>query len=98
MAKWINLSRTEMGSSTLISEAAGVATALGVLFAGAQLFLSRSERQTAFEDALSGQYRQLVHRKLASALTLAVLDEDERSQLSRYYEYFDLCNEQVLLR
>lgn len=86
-----------MGSPTSISDAAGVATAVGVLFGAAQLLLGRSQTRTNFEDDLSNQYRQMIKPRLVEGL-LQPLSDDERHAVTPYYEYFDLCNEQVFLR
>jgi hypothetical protein len=45
-----------MDASTFITDAAGVATAVGVLFGAGQLLLSRAQARTSFEDGLSVQY------------------------------------------
>ena len=86
-----------MGSPTAITDAAGVATAVGVLFGAAQLLLSRAQARTTFEDGLSGQYRQIIKPRLMEGLLQPLLP-DERAAVAPYYEYFDLCNEQVFLR
>ena len=86
-----------MSLPTVITDAAGVATAVGVLFGAAQLLLSRTNARTDFEDRLSEQYRQIVKPRLAEGL-LEPLSANERAIVAPYYEYFDLCNEQVFLR
>lgn len=74
-----------------------MATAVGVLFGAAQLLLSRSQSRTAFEDGLSSQYRQMIKPGLSDAL-LRDLGPEDRELIARFYEYLDLCNEQVFLR
>jgi hypothetical protein len=86
-----------MGSPTVITDAAGVATAVGVLFGAAQLFFSRTQARTTFEDTLSGQYRQVIKPRLVDGL-LEPLSPDKRETVAPYYAYLDLCNEQVFLR
>ena len=86
-----------MSVASIISDAAGIATAVGVLFAAAQLMLARSQARTAFEDEVAGQYRSLIEPNLAAAL-LAPLSAEDRGRLESFYEYFDLSNEQVFLR
>jgi hypothetical protein len=83
--------------STFISDAAGVATALGVLFGAAQLLLSRGQARTSFEDQLTTQYRDILKPALSEDL-LAPLGPEKQELVRPYYEYFDLCNEQVFLR
>ncbi|MDP9415823.1 MAG: hypothetical protein M3Q08_17415 [Pseudomonadota bacterium] len=86
-----------MDGSTFFSDAASVATAVGVLFGAAQLLLSRGQARTAFEDQLTAQYRGIIKPALSEEL-LAPLGADKQSLIRPYYEYFDLCNEQVFLR
>ena len=86
-----------MSVASSISDAAGIATAVGVLFAAAQLMLASSQARTAFEDEVAGQYRSLIKPNLAEAL-LAPLSDEDRGRLEGFYEYFDLSNEQVFLR
>jgi hypothetical protein len=85
--------------STVITDVAGVATAIGVLFGAGQLLLSRSQATTTFEDALSVQYRQIIKPGLLADL-LSNLESDPGAveTVAPYYEYFDLCNEQIFLR
>jgi len=84
-------------STSFVADAAGIATALGVLFGAGQLMLSRSTSRTSFEDGISRQYRELIKPQLSDAL-LGPLEAEERELVARYYEYLDLCNEQVFLR
>ena len=86
-----------MESTSFVADAAGIATALGVLFGAGQLMLSRSTSRTSFEDGISRQYRELIKPQLSDAL-LGPLEAEERELVARYYEYLDLCNEQVFLR
>jgi hypothetical protein len=86
-----------MNPTTFVADAAGIATALGVLFGAGQLMLTRSTSRTSFEDNISRQYRELIKPQLSEAL-LGPLKAEERGLVSRYYEYLDLCNEQVFLR
>jgi hypothetical protein len=86
-----------VSASTVITDVAGAATAVGVLFGAAQLLLGRSEARTTFEDAVSVQCRQMIKPRLSDAL-LAGLTPSERDLVDPYHEYLDLCNEQVCLR
>lgn len=81
----------------MISDIAGIATAVGVLFAAVQLLLGRSQARTSFEDEVTAQYRNLIKPTLATAL-LTPLSDEQRKLVKDFYEYFDLSNEQVFLR
>ena len=88
-----------MHGSTIITDVAGVATAIGVVFGAGQLLLSRSQATTTFEDALSVQYRQMIKPALLADLLSNLEPEPGALEtVSPYYDYFDLCNEQVFLR
>ena len=76
-----------------------IATAVGVLFAAVQLWLSRKQARTQFEDGFVQQYRDLLKRIPVSALLGELLKEEtQQAHLGDFYHYFDLCNEQVFLR
>ena len=76
-----------------------MATPLGVIFAGSQLWISQRQARTAFEDQLSSQYREIV-RKLPIGAVLGdeLSDSDVLSALPDFLHYLDLCNEQAYLR
>src|SRR4051794_37241988 len=86
-----------MSATTVISDVAGLATAVGVLFVAGQLLLGRSQARTTFEDDVAAQYRRLIKPALAPAL-LARLPDEDRGPIEGFYEYFDLSNEEVFLR
>jgi hypothetical protein len=78
---------------------ASLATALGVFFAAAQLWITRRHARTAFEDDLSREYRDIAHRLPVAALLGDKLSEEEqRIALKEFYHYIDLTNDQVFLR
>ena len=81
---------------SLISQAA---TAVGVFIAGGQLYLSRKQSQTAFEDGLAQEYRAIALALPVNALLIDPLSDAEKvDSLKHFYHYFDLCNQQVFLR
>jgi hypothetical protein len=84
-------------TTTLITDVSGVATAVGVLFGASQLFLNRGQSKTTFEDGVACQYRELIKPSLTTALFGSLSDAD-RVAVQDFYEYLDLCNEQVFLR
>jgi hypothetical protein len=76
-----------------------IATALGVLFVCWQIWQTRKQNITAFEDEMSRQYREIlktipVEALLGEELTPKELEEAENG----IYHYLDLSNEQVFLR
>ncbi len=75
------------------------ATALGVIFVGWQIWLSKRQSITAFEDGLSHQYREILKTIPVKALLGQTLTPDEFSKcMDGIYHYLDLSNEQVFLR
>lgn len=81
-----------------IQALAGVATAVGAFLAAYQLFLTKKQAVTSFEEALNARYRQLVERMpldalLGKEINVAELETHRKS----FYLYFDLSNEQVFL-
>jgi hypothetical protein len=75
-----------------------IATAIGVGFAAWQLFTTRKQAATTFEDSLTNQYRTLIERIPVAALFGEKLDPQKQADLlSHFYRYFDLCNEQAFL-
>jgi hypothetical protein len=84
-------------SSTIIGDIAGIATAIGVAFGAAQLWLNRAQDRTAFEDRIADKYRKTIKPQITRAL-LDPLDNRQREIVEPVYEYLDLCNEEVFLR
>lgn len=83
----------------LLTSIGSVATALGVFAAGWQIYESRRQAVTAFEDSMSSQYRDLVQGIPVEALLGEDLEERVyRENLSEFYHYIDLTNEQIFLR
>jgi hypothetical protein len=77
---------------------ANLATSIGVIFAGAQLWTSRKQARTAFEDQLTTQYREIMRQLPITALLGSELSESEaEAALPVFFHYFDLCNEQKYL-
>jgi hypothetical protein len=82
----------------IIQVLASVATAAGVFIAGWQLSLAKQQATTAFEDQLSGQYRDIARRLPVQALLGEPLDDASHAlALPHFYHYFDLSNEQAYL-
>ena len=81
-----------------VAEVSGAATAVGVLVAAVALLMQRGQSRTTFEDDLVRQYREIVKPKLVTAAVLDDVSETDAELLSPFYQYIDLCNEQVFLR
>jgi hypothetical protein len=76
-----------------------LATPVGVGFAGWQLLLTQRQSQTAFEDQLSSQYREILRRlPIDAVLGDELSDERICEELPNFLHYIDLCNEQAYLR
>jgi hypothetical protein len=87
------------GALEIVGVAASVATAIGVLIAGWQLYLTKRQAVTQFEDQLTAQYRAIARRLPLAALLAELLDDAAHVQaLADFYHYFDLSNEQAFLR
>lgn len=88
-----------MTTPEVLNELSNVATAIGVAVAAWQLFTTRQQAATAFEDSLTNQYRTLIERIPVEALFGEDIPEQKRTELlPHFYRYFDLCNEQVFLQ
>lgn len=78
---------------------ASFATAAGVIFAAIQLWQSRSQGVTTFEDSFAKEYRDLSRCIPTRALLGAELSEEEKKKhIDEFWHYFDLSNEQTFLR
>ena len=87
----------------LAQEYASLITAVGVLVATWQLWLSRSLAQSSFEDSLVKEYRDLIRRIPVDVLIGRSFDREVAgraySELRELiFNYLDLTNEQVYLR
>lgn len=81
-----------------LGQIAAVATAVGVVIAGWQLWLARRIAVIQFEDQVSSQYRTLIRGLPVGALLGEELTEREHQEcLATFYHYFDLSNEQAFL-
>jgi hypothetical protein len=78
---------------------AAVGTAVGVAFAGWQLWLTHQQATTSFEDSVAREYRSIAHRLPVRALLGDMLAEEQfHEALDEFYHYVDLSNEQAFLR
>lgn len=76
-----------------------VATAFGVLMAVWQLWISRSLSQSAFEDSLAREYRDLVRKIPVDVLLGREVEAEKFTQVRELvFNYLDLTNEQTYLR
>ncbi len=90
--------RRDLIMSELINTLALLATSVGVLFAGWQLWQTKKQAITSFEDQLTKEYRQLIREIPVSALFGQELPDDNYLEVREYiYNYIDLSNEQVFL-
>jgi hypothetical protein len=87
-----------------LTAAATFLTALGVGAAVWQLRQNGQDARAQFEEALTARYREIVNRlPVWSLFDLDELTPEQRARIaqeqtmSAFYQYFDLCNEQVFL-
>lgn len=81
-----------------LSDFANVATAMAVIFAALQIWLSKKQAMTTFEDSLAKEYRELAARLPTKALLGEPLTDVEHiDRFDEMYHYFDLCNQQTFL-
>ena len=81
-----------------IQTAASSITAIGVLIAAWQLYITKQQSQSAFEDSFAEHYRAVSAKLPLDALLGRTLsDSDLQASLRAFYEYFDLSNEQAFL-
>jgi hypothetical protein len=86
-------------SNLSLSDLSNLATTIGISIAASQLWLSREQAQTAFEDAMAKEYRDLAATMPTKAfLGEELTDEEIEKALDEFYHYFDLCNGQIFLR
>jgi hypothetical protein len=89
---------TAMSMFEIIQSVASIATAVGVGIAAWQLWLTKRQAQSQFEDAFAEQYRRITTALPLHALLGRPLSEQElESSLRTFYNYFDLSNEQAFL-
>lgn len=83
----------------VVEIAASAVAAGGILIAGRQLKLTQKQAETAFEDSLAREYRELAQRLPTAALLGEPLHpKAQENALDELYRYIDLSNEQVFLR
>jgi hypothetical protein len=82
-----------------ISSLTGIATTTSLIIAYRQWRLATRNTQTAFEDTMAREYRQVANRLPLKALLGQPLNEAERdAALPQFFWYFDLTNEQAFMR
>ena len=83
----------------LLTAAASLATAIGVIVAAYQIRLTRQLSRTQFEDDLTKQFREIIRRIPVEALLGEELSEEAYDRTrDDFFRYIDLSNEQVFLR
>lgn len=83
----------------IFQDAAALATAGGLFFAGYQIILAKRQAVTTFEDGLSNEYRAVIHElPLLAVLGGELTDSEHEVAFESFYRYFELTNEQIFLR
>jgi hypothetical protein len=81
------------------SNIAPIVTAIGVCIAVYQLWNTKRQAVTLFEDALTKEYREITGKLPTAALLGEIISAElMRHHLPDFYRYFDLTNNQVFLR
>ena len=81
-----------------LSDAANIATAIAVFLVAWQMWQSKKQAITSFEDALAEEYREVASRLPTKALLgESLTDKEHEDSLDEMYHYFDLCNQQIFL-
>jgi len=87
-----------MSGTEVFANISSVATAIGVAVAAWQLWLTRCQAKTTFEDTFAREYRELAATLPTKALLGAHLSHKEYCEaFDEFYHYIDLCNTQVFL-
>jgi hypothetical protein len=91
--------RTSLVISDWLKEIAPVVTALGVSIGVLQLWNTKRQAVTLFEDALAKEYREITGAIPTAALLGEILSAElMQAHLPDFYRYFDLSNNQIFLR
>ena len=76
-----------------------IATTVAVFLAWVQLRQGQRQATFTFEDSFASEYRQLSRSiPIGAHLGLELSDDEIQRNLSVFYHYFDLTNEQIFLR
>jgi hypothetical protein len=82
---------------SLIQTTASIATACGVGVAAAQLYQTRKQARTQFEDSLTRLYLEIeAHLPFEVMLGESLNEKQRQATLYIFYRYFNLCNEQIM--
>ena len=82
-----------------VSAAANCVLAAGVMLVFWQIWLTKKQATTSFEDSMAKEYRELAAKIPTKALLGEDLTEDEyKDTFDEFYHYIDLSNEEIFLR
>jgi hypothetical protein len=82
-----------------LKDIAPIVTAIGVCVGVLQLWNSKRQAVTSFEDELANEYRQITGKLPTAALLGEPLSAELLNMhLPDFYRYFDLTNNQIFLR
>src|SRR5258708_32599196 len=91
--------RNSLDFSDWLKEIAPIVTALGVSIGVLQLWNTKRQAVTLFEDALAKEYREITGAIPTAALLVEILSAElMQTHLPDFYRYFDLSNNQIFLR
>ena len=82
-----------------VSAIANCVMAIGVALVLWQIWLTKKQATTAFEDSMAKEYRELAVKLPTKALLGQDLNDDEYADaMDELFHYIDLTNEEVFLR
>ena len=86
-------------SPEVVSAFANCIMAIGAVLILVQIWQSKIQARTNFEDNLNSEYRRIIHSLPAKALLGGDLTKQEMTgKIDEFLTYVDLCNEQTFLR
>jgi hypothetical protein len=97
---WASFSRARMlrMDSVGLNEAAELATALAVFLVAYQLLLTRKQLRASFERTFVDRYEAIIQRIPLSLLLGEHETGDAPSTRRAFYDYFELCEEELYYR
>jgi hypothetical protein len=88
-----------MSATDVIGTAANVATALGIIGVGSQLWLNRRQMVSAFERTFVDRYERIIRDVPLALLFGEAFDPFSDDKVLRaFFDYFELCEEELYFR
>lgn len=87
-----------MSGSTVVTDAASVATAVGSLAITGQLVLARRQLRAGFERTFVDRYEGIIARVPLPVILGEVTTTHSETTQRAFYDYFELCEEELYFR